>query len=211
MDRSGGGDESVAEWSLGVRGRQMRVARGRELSTETEAHKLGLFTVMDTTADDVLQIVYLLANRIALAHEGLELGIGEALIINLLAEAYGRTKVGLRKLYNQLGDWGLVAKACRSSLSMMSKPNALTVTKVFNIFHLIAKESGKDSQEKKKKKTISRGYLLLLPIANLRIGLAEQTLLATLGQAAVYAHSTPLPNIQSPLEEWRCVESSENM
>nr|POF07373.1 isoform 2 of dna ligase 1 [Quercus suber] len=201
MDRSGGGDESVAEWSLGVRGRQMRVARGRELSTETEAHKLGLFTVMDTTADDVLQIVYLLANRIALAHEGLELGIGEALIINLLAEAYGRTKVGLRKLYNQLGDWGLVAKACRSSLSMMSKPNALTVTK----------ESGKDSQEKKKKKTISRGYLLLLPIANLRIGLAEQTLLATLGQAAVYAHSTPLPNIQSPLEEWRCVESSENM
>ncbi|KAK7859456.1 hypothetical protein CFP56_006023 [Quercus suber] len=41
MDRSGGGDESVAEWSLGVRGRQMRVARGRELSIETEAHKLG--------------------------------------------------------------------------------------------------------------------------------------------------------------------------
>lgn len=81
----------------------------------------------------------------------LELGIGEALIINLLAEAYGRTKVGLRKLYNQLGDWGLVAKACRSSQSMMSKPNALTVTKVFNIFHLIAKELGKDSQEKRKK------------------------------------------------------------
>lgn len=45
MDRSSGGDESVAEWSLGVGGRQMRVARGRELSTETEteteAHKLG--------------------------------------------------------------------------------------------------------------------------------------------------------------------------
>lgn len=98
-----------------------------------------LRTVMDTTADDVLPIVYLLANRIALAHEGLELGIGEASIINVLAEAYGRTKVGLRKLYNQLGDWGLVAKACHSSQSMMSKPNALTVTKVFNTFHLIAK------------------------------------------------------------------------
>lgn len=37
----------------------------------------------------------------------------------------------------------------------------------------------------------------------LRIGLAEQTLLAALGQAAVYSekHSTPPPNIQSPLEE----------
>ncbi|POO01131.1 DNA ligase, ATP-dependent [Trema orientale] len=39
--------------------------------------------------------------------------------------------------------------------------------------------------------------------AKLRIGLAEQTLLAALGQAAVYSekHSTPPPNIQSPLEE----------
>lgn len=37
----------------------------------------------------------------------------------------------------------------------------------------------------------------------LRIGLAEQTLLAALGQAAVYAekHSTPPANVQSPLEE----------
>jgi hypothetical protein len=37
----------------------------------------------------------------------------------------------------------------------------------------------------------------------LRIGLAEQTLLAALGQAAVYTeeHSTPPPHIQSPLEE----------
>jgi len=94
--------------------------------------------VMDTTVDDVLPIVYLLANTIALAHKGLELGIGEASIINVLAEAYGRTKVGLRKLYNQLGDWGLVTKACPSSQSMMSKLNALTVTKDFNTFHLIA-------------------------------------------------------------------------
>ncbi|PON66475.1 DNA ligase, ATP-dependent [Parasponia andersonii] len=39
--------------------------------------------------------------------------------------------------------------------------------------------------------------------AKLRIGLAEQTLLAALGQAALYSekHSTPPPNIQSPLEE----------
>ncbi|KAL0001720.1 hypothetical protein SO802_015501 [Lithocarpus litseifolius] len=176
MDRNGGGDEPMAEWSLGVGGRQMRVARGRDLSTEIEAHRLervehlkskmpelknkcwdfdprlvtcwdegepvsfmflclgfdmiskesGLIvkmdilcnvlrTVMDTTANDVLSIVYLLANRIVPTHEGLELGIGEASIINVLAEAYGRTKVGHRKLDNQLGDWGLVAKACRSS------------------------------------------------------------------------------------------------
>jgi len=37
----------------------------------------------------------------------------------------------------------------------------------------------------------------------LRIGYAEQTLLAALGQAAVYTeeHSKPPPGIQSPFEE----------
>lgn len=39
--------------------------------------------------------------------------------------------------------------------------------------------------------------------SKLRIGYAEQTLLAALGQAAVYTegHSVPPPEVQSPLEE----------
>ncbi|GMY05936.1 replication protein A 70 kDa DNA-binding subunit A-like [Fagus crenata] len=48
----------------------------------------------------------------------------------------------------------------------------------------------------------------LLAATKLRIGLAEQTLLAALSTAAVYTekHSTPPPNIQSPLEEKRKME-----
>uniref|UniRef100_A0A2N9EY75 DNA ligase n=1 Tax=Fagus sylvatica TaxID=28930 RepID=A0A2N9EY75_FAGSY len=171
-----------------------------------------LRTVMDTTPDDLVPIVYLSANRIAPAHEGLELGIGDASIIKALAEACGRTEVQVKKQYKELGDLGLVAKASRSSQSMMRKPDALTVTKVFNTFQLIAKESGKDSQEKKKNHIkgllvaatdCEPQYLIRLLQTKLRIGLAEQTLLAALGQAAVYTekHSTPPPNIQSPLEE----------
>lgn len=38
-----------------------------------------------------------------------------------------------------LGDLGLVAKASRSSQSMMRKPDPLTITKVFNTFQQIAK------------------------------------------------------------------------
>ncbi|KAE8037729.1 hypothetical protein FH972_010294 [Carpinus fangiana] len=171
-----------------------------------------LRTVMHTTPDDLVAVVYLAANRIAPAHEGLELGIGDASIIKALAEACGRTDVQVKKQYKELGDLGLVAKASRSSQSMMRKPDALTVTKVFNTFRLIAKESGKDSQEKKKNHIkgllvaatdCEPQYLIRLIQTKLRIGLAEQTLLAALGQAAVYTeeHSTPPPNIQSPLEE----------
>ncbi|KAG6682112.1 hypothetical protein I3842_13G121700 [Carya illinoinensis] len=149
---------------------------------------------------------------IAPAHEGLELGIGDASIIKALSEACGRTEVQVKKQYKELGDLGLVAKSSRSSQSMMRKPDALTVIKVFNTFRLIAKESGKDSQEKKKNHIkgllvaatdCEPQYLIRLLQTKLRIGLAEQTLLAALGQAAVYTekHSTPPPNIQSPVEE----------
>lgn len=167
---------------------------------------------MDTTPDDLVATVYLLANKIAPAHEGLELGIGDASIIKALSEAFGRTEAQVKKQYKELGDLGLVAKASRSSQSMMRKPDALTITKVFDSFRLIAKESGKDSQEKKKNHIKSLLvaatdceplYLIRLLQTKLRIGLAEQTLLAALGQAAVYAekHSTPPANVQSPLEE----------
>ncbi|KAH8499521.1 hypothetical protein H0E87_018128 [Populus deltoides] len=171
-----------------------------------------LRTVMDTTPEDLVAVVYLLANKVAPAHEGVELGIGEALIIKALAEACGRKEKEVKKQYKDLGDLGLVAKASRSSQSMMRKPDPLTITKVFNTFQQIAKESGKDSQDKKKnhiKALLVAAtdceplYLIRLLQTKLRIGLAEQTLLAALGQAAVYTeeHSTSPPHIQSPLEE----------
>ncbi|CDP07034.1 unnamed protein product [Coffea canephora] len=171
-----------------------------------------LRTVMETTPEDLVAVVYLLANRIAPAHEGLELGIGDASIIKALSEACGTKEAQIKKQYKELGDLGLVAKASRSSQSLMRKPEALTVVKVFDTFRLIAKESGKDSQEKKKNHIkallvaatdCEPQYLIRLLQAKLRIGLAEQTLLAALGHAAVYADkqsSTPA-NIDSSLEE----------
>ncbi|GLT80757.1 hypothetical protein SLA2020_521800 [Shorea laevis] len=169
-------------------------------------------TVIDTTPEDLVSVVYLAANKVASPHEGLELGIGDASIIKALAEAFGRTEAQVKSQYKDKGDLGLVAQASRSSQSMMRKPDPLTVTKVFNTFRLIAKESGKDSQEKKKNHIkallvaatdCEPQYLIRLLQAKLRIGLAEQTLLASLGQAAVYneQHSKPPSHIQSPLEE----------
>ncbi|GMG98779.1 hypothetical protein Nepgr_000619 [Nepenthes gracilis] len=171
-----------------------------------------LRTVIATTPDDLLAVVYLLANKIAPAHEGLELGIGDASIIKALAEACGGKEAHIKSQYKELGDLGLVAKAIRSSQTMMHQPAPLTVAHVFDTFRLIAKASGKDSQEKKKNymklllvaaKDCEPLFLIRLLQTKLRVGLAEQTLLVALGQAAVYAekHSTPPSNIQSPLEE----------
>ncbi|XP_062205751.1 DNA ligase 1-like [Phragmites australis] len=168
-------------------------------------------TVIATTPDDLLATVYLSANRIAPPHEGIELGIGDASIIRALAEAYGRKEEHVKKNLKELGDLGLVAKASRSSQKMMYKPKPLTIARVISIFRTIAKESGKDSQDKKRNHIkgllvaatdCEPQYITRLLQSKMRIGLAEKTVQMALGQAAVYSDkkSSP-PKVQSPFEE----------
>ncbi|KAG8367555.1 hypothetical protein BUALT_Bualt16G0084000 [Buddleja alternifolia] len=183
---------------------------GRIAITEIVCNMLR--TVIETTPGDLLAVVCLLANRIASPHQGLELGLGDASIMEALAGACGADVNRIKKQYTDLGDLGLVAKASRSSQPLMHKPEALTVAKVFDTFQLIAKESGRDSQRKKKNHikallvaaTDSEPqYLIRLLQTKLRIGLAERTLLTALGHAAVYSekHSSPPGNVDNPLEE----------
>ncbi|RCV42376.1 hypothetical protein SETIT_9G212100v2 [Setaria italica] len=168
-------------------------------------------TVMVTTPDDLLATVYLSANRIAPPHEGIELGIGDASVIRALAEAYGRKEEHVKKDLKELGDLGLVAKASRSSQKMMFKPKPLTISRVLSTFRTIAKESGKDSQDKKRNHIkgllvaatdCEPQYITRLLQSKMRIGLAEKTVQMALGQAAVYSDkkSSP-PEVQSPFEE----------
>ncbi|XP_077253185.1 DNA ligase 1 [Tasmannia lanceolata] len=169
-------------------------------------------TVIATTPDDLVSVVYLSANKIAPSHEGVELGIGDAALIKALAEAYGRKEEQIKNQLKGLGDLGLVAKASRSSQSLMFKPSPLTVVKVLDTFRAIAKESGKDSQDKKRNHIkallvaatdCEPQYLIRLLQSKMRIGLAEQTVLVALGQAAVYSEALPGSRlqIQSPFEE----------
>ncbi|KAK7334629.1 hypothetical protein VNO80_26389 [Phaseolus coccineus] len=178
-----------------------------------------LRTVMLLTPEDLVPIVYLFAKRIAPPNEGLKLKMGKSIIIMALMALYGKSKSWIKTQYKEKGDLGLVAKESRSSQSIVSQyfkpekpPKALTIRKVFNTLRLIAKESGKDSQGKKKNQIkallvaateCEPQYLIRLLQAKLRIGCAEQTLLAALGQAAAYSekHSKPPPEIQSPLDK----------
>uniref|UniRef100_A0A0E0M923 DNA ligase n=1 Tax=Oryza punctata TaxID=4537 RepID=A0A0E0M923_ORYPU len=168
-------------------------------------------TVIATTPEDLLATVYLSANRIAPPHEGTELGIGDASIIRALAEAYGRREEHVKKNLKELGDLGLVAKSSRLSQKMMYKPKPLTISYVLAKFRTIAKESGKDSQDKKRNHIkgllvaatdCEPQYITRLLQSKMRIGLAEKTVQMALGQAAVYSenHSSP-SKIQSPFEE----------
>ncbi|XP_020870859.1 LOW QUALITY PROTEIN: DNA ligase 1 [Arabidopsis lyrata subsp. lyrata] len=87
-----------------------------------------LRTAIATTQDDLLSTVYLAANEIAPAHEGVKLGIGKgSSIIKAISEAFGRTKAQVKQQYTQLGDLGLVAKGSRSSQTVIFMHKPLTV------------------------------------------------------------------------------------
>lgn len=58
-----------------------------------------LRTVIETTPDDLVAIIYLLGNKVAPAHEGVELGIGDASIIKALAEACGAKESQIKSKY----------------------------------------------------------------------------------------------------------------
>ncbi|KAI5016719.1 hypothetical protein ZWY2020_006570 [Hordeum vulgare] len=168
-------------------------------------------TIIATTPEDLLATVYLSANRIAPPHEGTELGIGDTSIIRALSEAYGRKEEHVKKNLKELGDLGLVAKASRSSQKMMYKPKPLTISRVLDTFRTIAKESGKDSQDKKRSHIkgllvaamdCEPQYIIRLLQSKMRIGLAEKTVQMALGQAAVYSEKgSPPKKVQSPFEE----------
>ncbi|KAJ0623557.1 putative DNA ligase (ATP) [Helianthus annuus] len=211
--------EKAGYWGAGERVPFMFVVKvfdeisrvsGRIVITEMVCNMLR--TVVRTTPDDLVAVVYLLANRIAPAHEGLELGIGDASLIKALADACGANEAHIKKQYKELGDLGLVAKASRLSQPLMRKLQPLTVAKVFDTFRVIAKESGKDSQDKKKNHIkgllvaatdCEPQYLIRLLQTKLRIGLAEQTLLTALGHAIFYTekHPSPPARTNSPLED----------
>jgi DNA ligase-1 len=149
-----------------------------------------------TTPEDLLPMVYLCSNAVAPGHEGLELGIGDATLVKALAQATGRQEARIRADYDATGDLGRVAAAARATQRTLgfSKPAPLTVRAVFAAFREIAAAAGKSSQDRKKGMIVrllvgasqtEAGFIVRALQGKLRIGLAEQTVLAALAHAVL--------------------------
>ncbi|ODQ67022.1 ATP-dependent DNA ligase [Nadsonia fulvescens var. elongata DSM 6958] len=140
------------------------------------------------------KVTYLFINRLGPDYEGIELGLGESIILKAIAESTGRTLAQLKLSYKEEGDLGTVAQISRSTQSTMFKPQALSVDNVFNDLKAIATSTGSASQTKKaniiqRMLTSCQGneakFLIRSLEGKLRIGLAEKTVLIALSQAFV--------------------------
>ncbi|EPZ30811.1 DNA ligase, ATP-dependent, central domain-containing protein [Rozella allomycis CSF55] len=152
--------------------------------------------LINESQKDLLPSVYLSLNQIAPTFEGIELGIGETVLVKAVSAVTGRSISAIRNDVKELGDLGKVAQSSKSSQKMMYTPKSLSIHTVFKTFRDIALITGKDSVTKKVDKIRSllvacQGcevkYLIRILEGKLRIGLAERSILTSLGTAFIKA------------------------
>ncbi|ORY88006.1 ATP-dependent DNA ligase [Protomyces lactucae-debilis] len=159
-----------------------------------------LLKVIQTSPDELRQTVYLCITKLAPDYEGIELGIGESLLLKAIAESTGRPMDKVKKDYGKLGDLGLVAAASRGVQPTMFKPKPLTITSVYDGLYKIANISGSSSQAKKigiinkllgACSAEEAKYLIRSLETKLRIGLAEKSVLTALSAAILSSQKRP--------------------
>lgn len=153
--------------------------------------------IIETTPADLVPSIYLCINKLAAAHEGIELGIGESIILKSLSQVTGRTVASLKNTYKQLGDLGDVASASRTAQKTMFPPPPLTVQKVYSEFRTIAGISGARTQDVKMARIIKMlvaaskleaKYISRALMGKLRIHLADKTVIAALAASWTLKH-----------------------
>ena len=189
---------------------------------------LFLRQVLRLTPNDLLPTVQLMINKLAADYAGIELGIGESLIMKAIGESTGRSLSIIKADQNEIGDLGLVAAKSRSNQPTMFKPKPLTVRGVHEGLMAIAIVQGDGAQGRKIagiKKLLSAAdassagkgskgvditkdkggpseakFLVRFLEGKLRLGLAEKTVLVALAQAMVI-HETEKKGNKLPSTE----------
>lgn len=189
---------------------------------------LFLQQVLRLTPNDLLPTVQLMINKLAADYAGIELGIGESLIMKAIGESTGRSLQVIKADQHEIGDLGLVAAKSRGNQPTMFKPKPLTVRGVHEGLLAIAKVQGHGSQDKKIsgiKKLLSAAdsatagkaakgvditkdkggpseakFIVRFLEGKLRLGLAERTVLVALAQAVV-SHEAAVAGEKPPSPE----------
>jgi DNA ligase-1 len=165
---------------------------------EKENHLCKLFAaVMVYCPHELEAIVYLASNHVFPAYAGLELGIGDSLLVKAISQSTGRTPADVNTDYTKEGDLGLVAvqsRGAQKTLGFGKAPKPLGAGEVLEKFRTIAQTKGTQSQQRKIEiihsmltrcniKGQEAKYIVRALQGKLRIGTAEQTILVALAHA----------------------------
>ncbi|MFP3309900.1 MAG: ATP-dependent DNA ligase [Acidilobus sp.] len=155
-----------------------------------------------TPADVIDKVVYMIQGKLGPDWKGIpELGVGDKLLVQSMAMAYGKSESDVQRLVDKLGDPGKVAEQLaqtgghiKSSLLafMGGASEQLTVSRVFDSFMKIAYATGESSRDLKLKtlagllkdaKPIEARYIVRFVEGRLRLGIGDATILDALSVA----------------------------
>lgn len=146
------------------------------------------------TPPDLLdKVVYLTLGTISPPFEGVELGVGEKLLLKALSLATGISQDKLEEEYPKLGDIGKLAEWAVSRKAAQSFfAEDLTVDRVFDTLSRVARASGEGAQDAKVRlvagllsdaKPLEARYIARIVTERLRLGVRDMTVLDALAEA----------------------------
>ncbi|RNF06651.1 putative DNA ligase I [Trypanosoma rangeli] len=156
-----------------------------------------LLAVVQRSPTDLVSVIYLIINKQGPAHEGIELGVGDALLVKVIAECCGLTEAHVKEAYRQTGDLAEVAQNKKRKQATLVQPRRLSATAVFKALRDIALMSGKEAARRRAdvmKKLIRDAVgpevnLIVRALQQkMRVGLAESSALAAIGYAFALNH-----------------------
>jgi DNA ligase-1 len=132
-------------------------------------------------AAELEPVVYLLQGQLRPPYEGVELGLGERLLVRALARAYGASATTITRRYHRLGDLGLVAE----SLAPGRPRGALSVREAYDALSEVAAAGGSGSIERKlalvvtllgRAEPLAARFLVRAAQGRLRLGIGDATI-----------------------------------
>lgn len=135
--------------------------------------------------EEIDKTVYLLQGRVAPLFRSLEFGVAEKMLLRA-ADLVFRTKKGeVEKMYKKIGDVGQTVEIFKKQYSILHQED-LSINQVYDVLYKIAITSGEGSQDKKinllaqligKVNSLSARYISRIPLAILRLGFSDMTVL----------------------------------
>lgn len=147
----------------------------------------------DTGLEDVEKVTYLNQGKLYPDYLGVEIGLGEKLVVRAISSAMGMSASAVGELFRRHGDLGSAAEeAARGRLQSTLFMEPLTVAKVYSSLDEVARASGQGSQDLKLRLLVSllnaaspeeAKYLVRTVVGELRLGVADYTILDALALA----------------------------
>ncbi|SMH71036.1 ATP-dependent DNA ligase [Candidatus Nitrosotalea okcheonensis] len=158
---------------------------------ELTQHLVDLFKI--TPSDIISKVIYLLQGKLRPDHEGVEIGIAEKIAIKALSKSSGISVKKIEDEYRDTGDFGQVAsKILEQKTQTTFLSQNITVERVYDTLYKIAELKGARSQDMKMKyissllndaTPIEGGFIAKIITSNLRLGIADYTILDALAVA----------------------------